>query len=251
MRRRTKSEIQVAPSPDPTPKYLLLIPVYKNTPYNYIYDATSDGSVYDRNNYCIIPYKVPPMMFDGTVYDIDLKAVQSIVPPISTMRDLNYDHDIWDSAGISFSSVVLSVFLGFVDIINSSMCMCEGGESCIHITGYPDYKNHPEKYQCGPLDKLDLGYMGISDAFANAWADAWDVSLINRPIKYGSSKRSKKDESSSSSSSTVGPGGAAWLCKIETPPSGNGGTAVVSGISVDGSGAVKTSGSMVVNVPAI
>lgn len=281
MRRRHKSEIQapvqaandrdydmlVQNYPDIDKNYDLLIPKYPNIEYNDKYNSVRANqsistSNYDRDNYYIIPYKVPPMTFTGKAYPLDWSSMYSVVPRVSISRGVNYNKDIWTDDGTSnlwvnatydtFSSIVLRAYPGFEGVLNASMYVCtseDGEDVCIRNTGYPDYINNPSIYQCGPIDTVDTGYLGISDAFAYAWSDSWDINLVARPVKY--SKKTKKDESGSSGSQGGGVGGGALLCKIVSAPSSAGGTATVQVISVNAAGGVSAGSSMTVNVPAI
>ena len=275
MRRRNLSEVQVAPSgpisADLDYNFGLLIPEYPEIDINDTYNTISANrspseANYSRDNYNIIPYKVPPMMFDGKVYNLDMNSLYNYIPTVGRSRYINFDKNIWTSESLvygvnfwvnanytTFSAITLTAFPGFVDILNASMVECtDTGDqrTCYRNTGYPDYKNNPDRYQCGPLDKVDTGYLGISEAFAYAWSDSWDINLMNRPVKY--SKKIKKDESSSSGSeSSGGTGGGALLCRIVSAPSSAGGTASVEVISVNAAGGISAGSSIVVNVPSI
>ena len=245
MRRNTKDNIQVSyPLADENKdnsNYDLLIPKYEPIKHNGIYDTVSanEGTftvdTYDRDNYNIIPYKVPPMMFTGTSYPLDWKILYDTIPTISRARGVDYDRNIWltdkgsqdtasnlwvtlpgDGTYNTFSSIVLASYSSFKSILNASLDPCESkvaSSDCGRTTGYPDYKNYPDTYQCGPLDKVDTGYLGIADAFAYAWSENWDMSLVNRSVKYGNTI-SIRDDSSSSSSSSSAPGSNIRVCKI-------------------------------------
>lgn len=269
MRRRNTSEIQVAYTSSDKVKYDLLIPKYPRIEHNDTYNTieANKGNInddsYDRDNYYIIPYKVPPMTFNGISYALSWGNLGKTIPTVSIARDVNYDKDIWtvdDKSSInlwvdgfySFSAVVLDAYQAFENILNASLYECTGDDpdkTCVRNTGYPDYNNRPSEYQCGPLDKVDTGYMGIADAFSYAWSDAWDMNLSYSLVKYGNATR--KDDSSSSSSSSEPPAGGALLCRVVDPPSSAGGTATVVVISVNSEGGIKEGRSLVVNVPAI
>lgn len=271
MKRRTLSEIQTARQippgqADPSINYDLLVPVYTDMTMNDIYDTeASNGqsfdyyntNAYSRDNYCVIPYKVPPMTFTGHTYDLDENILTRAVPNISTTRGVEYDRSIWLSdtySGLwvdgypSFSVIVCSAYPSFIDILNSSLCSCvdEDDTGCYHITGYPDYKNHPEKYQCGPLDKIDVGYIGISDAFAYAWSDSWDMGIVNNINKYTTSKRPPDDSSSSGSESDDCD---VFICTISGSVAGSGGSVTVERLLVGSNGETEPAGTITVNIP--
>jgi hypothetical protein len=273
MRRRSTSEIQVdydrdIYNPEDTTNYDLLIPKYPEIEHNDTYNSTaandsiSDGINYNRDNYYIIPYKVPPMTFIGAAYPLSWDALHEKIPTVSIARNTNYDKNIWpvnDSSPAnlwvgdykSFSSVVIAAYPFFTNVLNASLYVCnssdDGSTGCVRNTGYPDYINHPNVYQCGPLDKISNGYLGISEAFGYAWSDSWDMNLVVSPVKYGNTTIT---EDSSSSSSDNG-GCNVYLCKISSPPSGAGGAATVTVITVDGSGNVNNGRSIIANFPAI
>lgn len=276
MRRRSTSEIQVdydrtiSDLQDNT-DYDLLIPKYTDIKHNDTYDSIgantkiSEGDNYNRDNYYIIPYKVPPMTFIGAAYPISWSELRSKIPTVSISRNTNYDKNIWsvnDSAPTnlwvpgfdSFSSVVCGSYTFFKDVLNASLYVCtsndDGVTVCTRNTGYPDYINHPNVYQCGPLDKISQGYLGISEAFGYAWSDSWDMNLVVSPVKFGNTTITDDSSSSSSSSDSTGACNV-YLCRIDSPPSGKGGAANVTIITVDGSGNTSDGQSIIVNFPAI
>lgn len=280
MKRRSKSEIQSKIQVPEDSEYSeikyeeLLVPLYehasvlsecsdssdiisKDIVYNSVYEYNGDLSTgYHRDNYCIVPAVVPPMALTGTSYDLSYSYIKANIPRISTIFGLNYSPDILNSY-VKLSSIVIGSYPDFTDILEASKCICldvdipEYSDSKeVHISeDQMPFDTNPSEYQCGPLDNVTTISSDISDEYAYAWPELWDMSTIVPAIGGGGSKPPPDD---SSSSGGVAPAGTnVILCKVITPPTGSGGTAEVSAISVSGDGSVTPGKTYVVNLPSI
>jgi hypothetical protein len=218
------------------------IDIVYNSQYSY------DGTKYHRDNYCMIPYKVPPMMLEGTVYALSESVLASKSPNISTLPNLVYDQTIWTQTNpIQFTTIVVKAYSEFADILNAGVCT---EKNCSHIKGLYDYKNHPELYQCGPLDSVIVDYFDIANEYQMGWSSMWDMGVVNNIFKYGKGGggggKDDDDESSELLASYV------YLGVIKTAPSGSGGTAIVTGVRVGSTGAVYETGpTFSVNLPSL
>ena len=215
--------------------------IYYNNIYSYL-----DSSVYHRDNYCSIPINVPAMSLQADTFGLSVEVVQDNVPKVSKNLELDYD-----SSFLVPSNSLMRVVLLAADDTSEALILDMLNRSC-ECTGL--YKPNPcSSDECSsfiqPLDDIKTTIIAVSDEYAYSWPDLWDMSTLTTH----STKRYKPPTQQSSSSSSVPPApqGAVYLCKIDTPPTGNGGSATVSIISVSGSGAVKVGGSIVVNVPSI
>ena len=212
--------------------------------YNDVYQYP--GTEYHRDNYLMIPLSVPSMSLSSEVFDLDSSVLAESIPNISTDFDLTYDYTFF--ADSSICNIVASAE-------SPETAAVPGTFNFILSCGRFSVSETCEVVQCyrchdsliAPLDNVTIHVQNVSDEYAYVWEDVWDMSVINT---FRGSRRPIKEESSSSSQPPVTPG-AVYLCRVNTPPNGNGGTAIVEVISVDGSGNVSVGASLAVNVPAI
>lgn len=217
------------------------IDIVYNSQYSY------DGAKHHRDNYCMIPYKVPPMMLEGTTYALSESVLANESPNISELADLVYDQTIWTQKNpIQFTTIVVNAYSAFDAILNTGVCT---ETNCSHIKGLYDYKNHPELYQCGPLDSVIVDYFDVADDYQMGWSSMWDMGVVNNIFKYGKGGgRGGKDDDET----TDILGSFVYLGVIKTAPSGTGGTATVTGVRVGSTGAVYETGpTFSVNLPSL
>lgn len=213
--------------------------------YNDVYQYP--GTEYHRDNYLMIPLSVPPMSLSSEVFDLDSSVLDKLIPNVSTDFDLTYDYTFFTDSSIC-NIVSLAESPETVSLPGTFNFILSGGrfgvsDDCEVVQCYRCYDN-----LIAPLDNVTIHVQNVSDEYAYVWEDVWDMSVINT---FRGSRRPPKEESSSSSQPPAGTG-AVYLCKIDQPPTGNGGNALVTVISVDGSGAVNVTGqSLTVNVPSI
>lgn len=269
MKRRRKSEIQSAEQVPNHPEYSVwvsydygrLVPSYLHDSiivkcydsertsqstvdiiYNDVYQYPGN-SEYHRDNYLMVPLTVPPMALKADLYNLDDKKVSDGVPKVSKLFSLEYDSTFlvtYKLAPVVCEAEIIpdgSASGDFEITLSEGKYTCDESDS----TGDPG-----PCYSCdilqSPLDSITVPVQDVSDEYAYIWQDVWDMSTIKIVTP--------KPGGSSSSSTPVTPG-AVYLCKVNTPPNGNGGTAIVEVISVDGSGNVSVGASLAVNVPAI
>lgn len=233
------------------PETKTTIDIVYNSQYSYNGDNHQLDN-YHRDNYCMIPYKVPPMMLEGTAYALSEAVLASESPNISELAYLVYDQTIWtqetpEETPIQFTTIVVNAYKEFADILNAGVCT---EKNCSHIKGLYDYKNHPELYQCGPLDSVIVDYFDVADDYQMGWSDMWDMGVVNNIFKYGKGGGGgggKDDEDDDTFA-----GSLIFLCTIDaTGPGTTGGTSV-SGVRVDSNGSVwQTGPSFVVNLPQL
>lgn len=215
----------------------------------YIYSDTGVPSLddYSRDNYCIIPLIVPSMTLDNESVTVgNPQALMYLLPKPSTKFGYNYNHEILTDGSLLLDTAValsgVSVNLeDIIDIFNLDKCSCECTSG-----DYSDVCSVVNDKLFGPIDSVFIPLKNISDEYAVNWPSTWDMDTV-----YSSGRSPKKPEDSSSSSVPPVSAGSVFLCRIDVPPTGNGGTATVSVISVSGSGAVQTGQTLTVNVPSI
>lgn len=182
---------------------------------------------YHRDNYSLIPTRIPPMSFSSISFSLDDYLVVTLVDRVSTNFNIKYDRTYLNNLSRSFASVVITASE-------------EGSSDGINFN---DYMLYPTCYditsELSPLDILLAPRYDISDEYAYMWEDVWDMVTVR-----GNTTPTNK-------TTTTGLKTDVALCQIVTPPSGNGGTAIVRVISVSGSGAVSPGASIAVNVPSI
>lgn len=223
--------------------------------YDAIHNSESGDSfdgIYHRDNYCMVPYYVPPMMFEGTSYPLNKSVLDKLIPNVSTSR-VSFDRTVWFStdnfwpsdddpdangSNKSFVNIVTEAFPSFVDILDAGFCHCDAHGSYQHYSRYPDYENDPGLHQCGPLDVLPMGNLDITDEYIYAWSDGWDMNITMNKNSY---KSHKKDEEEEDTTDNLGP----CMCRILPKEYGTDlsmGIAwvvkVVAEIGVDGDGEV-------------
>ena len=220
--------------------------------YNAKYEYSSTGETsldkdkYSRDNYCIIPLIVPSMTLDNESATVEKPDdLMKLLPKPSTKFGYNYNYKILtDGSLLLDTAVVLSgVSVNserIIDIFNLDKCSCDCTSS-----DYSDVCSTVDERLFGPIDSVFIPLKNISDEYAVNWPSTWDMDTV-----YPSGRGPKKPDDSSSSVPPVSTG-AVFLCRIDVPPTGNGGTATVSVISVSGSGAVKPGQTLTVNVPSI
>ena len=260
MRRRTWDEIQGISQVPPgyqdqlNKNYSSLIPsyvhksiyklcdsddlVYSEGPriyYNDVYSYSDDS--YHRDNYCMVPIKVPPMTLKSSAYNLNHSVVVSSIPKVSSIFGLEYDHTFLTS--YSLADVVILAYPEYVHSLEHGCCRCNDNNMEVEPGGsYTGIE--------GPLDHMVSDVPAISDEYAYMWEDLWDMGTF-----HTSSGRGEVDESSSSSGISDG-GVKVFLGRIKSPPTGPGGTVTVELITVSGSGGIKSTGkTVVVNIPAI
>lgn len=206
--------------------------------YNGIYSYKDEPGDYHRDNYCIIPLAVPAMTLkiNESGVNVPVSSVYDAIPKVSSMFNLKYDTTFLLDNSLAYAAY--SVF-GVKYDHNRCVCNKDKLENC--------YNDDTCQGLIAPIDLIIIQSIDISDEYAYIWEDLWDMSIIRIPGR----RRPDESSSSSGSESIVDAGHAVYLCKVDTPPTGNGGTAIVSIISVSGSGAVKAAGGLSVNVPSI
>lgn len=229
-------------------EYIVKLPdIIYNAEYKYLDTGEPSLEDYSRDNYCIIPLIVPSMTLDNESVTVgNPQALMGLLPKPSTKFGYNYNHEILtDGSLLLDTAVVLSAVSvkseRIIDIFNLDKCSCECTSG-----DYSDVCSIVNDKLFGPIDSVFIPLKNISDEYAVNWPSTWDMDTV-----YSSGRSPKKPGDSSSSLVPPVSGGAVFLCRIDVPPTGNGGTATVSVISVSGSGAVQTGQTLTVNVPSI
>lgn len=215
----------------------------------YTYSSSGEPSLigYSRDNYCIIPLIVPSMTLNNESVTVgNPQDLMNLLPKPSTKFGYNYNYKILtdDSLLLDTAVVLSNVSVNsehIIDIFNLDKCSCNCTSG-----DYSDVCSSGDSILFGPVDSVFVPLENISDEYAVNWPSTWDMDTV-----YSSGRIPKKKQDSSSSSGPPISAGTVFLCRIDVPPTGNGGTATVSVISVSGSGAVQPGQSLTVNVPAI